>query len=92
MKEMGSLLGLKIGLAIFCAMVAMSAAAFADDAKPAGLNPTDVKNALGMSIYLQGGYTYNANASGPGGSAGTNDLRGFDQPANSFELDMAEIV
>jgi len=92
MKKMGSILGLKIGLAIFCAMAAMSAAAFAEDAKPAGLNPTDVKNALGMSIYLQGGYTYNANASGPGGSAGINDLRGFDQPANSFELDMAEIV
>jgi len=89
---MGSLRGLKIGLAIFCAMGAISTAVFADDAKPAGLNPVDVKNALGMSIYLQGGYTYNANASGPGGSAGTNDLRGFDQPANSFELDMAEIV
>ncbi len=92
MKRMGSLRGLKIGLAIFCAMGAISTAVFADDAKPAGLNPVDVKNALGMSIYLQGGYTYNANASGPGGSAGTNDLRGFDQPANSFELDMAEIV
>jgi Putative beta-barrel porin-2, OmpL-like. bbp2 len=92
MKRSGSLCGLKIGLAIFCAMAAISAAAFAEDAKPAGLNPVDVKNALGMSIYLQGGYTYNANASGPGGSAGTNDLRGFDQPANSFELDMAEIV
>jgi hypothetical protein len=89
---MGSLRGLKIGLAIFCAMGAISTAVFADDAKPAGLNPVDVKNALGMSIYLQGGYTYNANASGPGGSAGINDLRGFDQPANSFELDMAEIV
>jgi putative OmpL-like beta-barrel porin-2 len=74
------------GTAVFAVPV------FAEDAKPAGLNPVDVKNALGMSIYLQGGYTYNANASGPGGSAGTNDLRGFDQPANSFELDMAEIV
>jgi len=78
--------------ALIAAMGAISTAVFADDAKPAGLNPVDVKNALGMSIYLQGGYTYNANASGPGGSAGINDLRGFDQPANSFELDMAEIV
>ncbi len=92
MKKMGSIRGLKIGLAIFCAHGGNVSGSFADDAKPAGLNPTDVKNALGMSIYLQGGYTYNANASGPGGSAGTNDLRGFDQPANSFELDMAEIV
>ena len=45
MKKMGSILGLKIGLAIFCVMAAMSAAAFAEDAKPAGSNPTDVKNA-----------------------------------------------
>ncbi len=92
MNKMGSILGLKIGLAIFCAMVAMSALAFADDAKPAGLNPVDVKNALGMSIYLQGGYTINENASGPAGGAGFNNLRGFDQQANSFNLDMAEIV
>ncbi len=92
MKRMGSVLGLKIGFAIFCAMVAMSAAAFADDAKPAGLNPVDVKNALGMSIYLQSGYTINDNASGPAGAAGLNDLRGFDQQANSFNLDMAELV
>jgi len=78
--------------ALIASTAVFAAPVFADDAKPAGLNPVDVKNALGMSIYLQGGYTYNANASGPGGSAGINDLRGFDQPANSFELDMAEIV
>jgi len=88
MKKVVSLMcsALIAGTAVFAAPV------FAEDAKPAGLNPVDVKNALGMSIYLQGGYTYNPNASGPGGSAGTNDLRAFDQPANSFELDMAEIV
>ena len=57
MKKMGSILGLKIGLAIFCAMVAMSAAAFAEDAKPASpaVSADDLKKALGMSIYLQGG-------------------------------------
>ena len=31
MKKMSSILGLKIGLMIFSAMVAMSAAAFAED-------------------------------------------------------------
>ncbi|HXY54616.1 MAG TPA: hypothetical protein VEM40_08100, partial [Nitrospirota bacterium] len=60
MKKLGSLLGLKIGLAVFCAAAALAASAFAEDAKPAGLNPDDLKKALGLSIYLQGGYTYNA--------------------------------
>ncbi|HUI46549.1 MAG TPA: hypothetical protein VL122_11280, partial [Nitrospirota bacterium] len=80
--------------ALIAGTAAFAAPVFAEDAKPASptISADDIKKALGMSIYLQGGYTYNANASGPGGSAGTNDLRGFDQPANSFELDMAEIV
>jgi Putative beta-barrel porin-2, OmpL-like. bbp2 len=94
MKKLCSLLGLKIGLALFCATVAATAAAYADDAKPAGLNPTDVKNALGMSIYLQSGYTYNPDASnaGPYGTGSQNDLRIFDHDADSFQLDLAELV
>jgi predicted secreted protein len=31
----------------------------ADDAKSSGTTIEDIKNMLGMSIYLQGGYTYN---------------------------------
>jgi hypothetical protein len=61
--------------------------AFAEDAKPAGLNPSDVKNALGMSIYLQGGITYNDKAS----ANDVNDQRWFDQKANSFMLDLMEL-
>ena len=89
MKKMGSLLGLKIGLMIFCAMVAMSAAAFAEDAKPAAplVSADDIKKALGMSIYLQSGYTYNGNAS----TGQINDLRAFDTKANSFGLDLLEL-
>ena len=98
MQKIGSILGLKIGLAVFCAAAALAASAFAEDAKPAGLNPDDLKKALGLSIYLQGGYTYNANAGS--GAAGTteegqseqNDFRVFDHKANSFTLDLAEIV
>jgi hypothetical protein len=92
MKRFGTILGVKIGLAIFCACMAMSATAFAEDAKQAGLNPDDIKKALGLSIYLQGGYTYNGDASGPSGSGSENDLRGYDHKANSFVLDLAEIV
>jgi hypothetical protein len=99
MKKLGSLLGLKIGLAIFCAMTAMTTAAFAEDAKPAAapaVSADDLKKALGLSIYLQAGYTFNANASSISGVAGDpgseNNLRAFDHKANSFTLDLAEIV
>ena len=92
MKKLGSLLGLKIGLAVFCAAAALSSAAFAEDAKPSGLNPDDLKKALGLSIYLQGGYTYNGNAGTIGGEPEQNDFRLFDHKANSFTLDLAQIM
>lgn len=88
MKKIGLVVGRKLGLVVFCAMVALTATAFAEEAKPAGLNPDDVKKALGMSIYLQGGYTYNDKAS----TGEKNDLRVFDQKAASFGLDLAELV
>ena len=88
MKKIGNVLGRKFGMAVFCAMVALTATAFAEEAKPAGLNPDDLKKALGLSIYLQGGYTYNDKAS----AGEKNDLRVFDQKADSFGLDLAEIV
>src|SRR4030042_3823200 len=63
------------------------------EAKPA-LTPEDVKNVvngvkdfLGLSIYLQGGYT--CNFRNP--DSGTNRQRIFDQEANSFLLDLAQI-
>jgi Putative beta-barrel porin-2, OmpL-like. bbp2 len=96
MKRIGMVLGIKVGLAVFCAMVALTATAFAEDPKPAGLNPDDLKKALGLSIYLQGGYTVNANASSESGVVGAagseNNLRVFDHKANSFTLDLAQIV
>jgi hypothetical protein len=99
MKKIGMILGLKLGLAIFCAMAAMSAAAFAEDVKPAApaISADDLKKALGLSIYLQGGYTYNGNASASGpfddtGNGEQNDFRVFDHKANSFTLDLAQIV
>ena len=96
MKKIVSVVGRKLGLAVFCAMVALTATAFAEEAKPAGLNPDDLKKALGLSIYLQGGYTYNGNASSltgvPGDPGEENNLRVFDHKANSFGLDLAQIV
>ncbi len=94
MRKLGSVLGLKIGLAIFCAVMAMSLAAHAEDAKPAAplISTDDIKKALGMSIYLQAGYTYNGNASSNSTSGSENDLRLYDHKANSFILDLAEII
>ena len=76
-------------MVLFCA-AAFATDAFAQDAKPAqpAISADDLKKALGMSIYLQGGYTYNGNAS----TGEMNDLRIFDQKANSFLLDLAQIV
>jgi hypothetical protein len=75
---------------------AMVTPVFAEDAKPGGLNPDDLKKALGLSIYLQGGYTVNADASSEtgvvGGPGSENNLRVFDHKANSFGLDLAQIV
>lgn len=74
--------------ALIAGTAAFAAPVFAEEAKPAGLKPDEVKSALGMSVYVQGGYTYNGKAS----TGEKNDLRVFDQKANSFGLDLAELV
>jgi len=63
------------------------------EAKPP-LPPEDVKNVvngikdyLGLSIYLQGGYTFNFRNP----DSGTNEQRVFDQKADSFLLDLSQI-
>lgn len=46
-----------------------------------------IKNYLGLSIYLQGGYTFNFRNP----DSGTNGQRIFDQKANTFLIDLAQI-
>lgn len=70
------------------ALFSIVVAAGAEDAKPAPNPLADIKTALGMSIYIQGGYTYNFKNPDPR----ENDLRVFDHKANSFGLDLAQIV
>ena len=60
----------------------------------AALSPEDIKNVvngikdyLGLSIYLQGGYTFNFRNP----DSGINEQRIFDQKANSFLIDLAQI-
>ena len=47
----------------------------------------DIKNLLGMSIYFQGGYTFNFETP----DSGTNRQRIFDQKANGLLIDLAQI-
>jgi len=56
------------------------------EAKPA-VSLEEIKNLLGMSIYLQGGYTFNFNNP----DSMTNEQRVFDSKANTFLLDLAQI-
>jgi len=56
------------------------------EAKPA-IPAEEIKNFLGLSIYLQGGFT--SNFSNP--NSEKNEQRIFDQKANTFLLDLAQI-
>jgi hypothetical protein len=76
-----------IGLMLLV-ILTFSAGAWADEEKKAsGINVDEIKKALGLSIYLQGGYNYNFASP----DSGENQLRVFDQKANSFTLDLAQI-
>ena len=48
---------------------------------------TDIKDYLGLSIYLQGGYTYNFRRP----DSRINEQRVFDREDNSFLIDLAQI-
>src|SRR5512144_311579 len=73
---------------MFLMLMMFISKAYAEDAKPAGTSLDDIKNMLGLSIYLQGGYNYNFENP----DSEENRLRVFDHKANSFTLDLAQIV
>ena len=56
--------------------------------KPAATAPADIKSLLGLSIYLQGGYTFNFRSP----DSRENDLRVFDHKANSLGIDLAQLI
>ena len=68
--------------AIFLLLYLFASSAHAEDAKPTGLNVDDIKKALGLSIYLQGGYTYNFKNP----DSGENDLRVFGPPVEQLHF------
>jgi len=73
---------------LFMMIFTSAAKAGAEEAKSAGTSFDDIKKTLGVSIYLQGGYTYNLKNP----DSGENEFRVFDHKANSFTLDLAQIV
>lgn len=77
---------LNITLAFLLVFVFVAAAG-AEEAKPAVTTVDSIKNALGMSLYLQAGYTYNFKNP----DSQENELRVFDHKANSFTLDLAQL-
>ncbi len=56
------------------------------------MSAREIKKALGISFYVQGGYTYNESASNGSTQDSVNDLRVFDHDANSLTLDLAQIL
>ena len=79
MKKALGVFGLGLIMVLFFGVFA----AWADDAKT---DPVDkLKQELGLSVYLQGGFTGNLRG------ADTNDWRVFDHSGNSFTLDLVEL-
>src|SRR5574340_910904 len=73
---------------LFLMMTTLEVGAGAEETKAGSMTVDEIKSALGMSVYVQGGYTYNF--ADPDNR--TNDLRVFDHEANSFTLDLAQLV
>ncbi len=78
---------LKIGF-VFMVLFAFVTSAGAEEKKTGSMTVDEIKSALGMSVYVQGGYTYNFED--PNNQ--TNELRVFDHKSNSFTVDLAQVV
>jgi hypothetical protein len=74
---------------LFVVLLGFNAAVWADEEKKStGVTVEDIKKMLGLSVYLQGGYTYNFESP----DSQENDFRVFDHRANSFTVDLAQLV
>jgi hypothetical protein len=73
---------------LFLMMTTFVALSGAEEMKAGSMTVDEIKSALGMSVYVQGGYTYNFED--PDNQ--TNDLRVFDHKANSFTVDLAQLI
>jgi hypothetical protein len=71
-------------LSILC----LTSMASAEEKKIGNMTIDELKKELGMGLYLQGSYLYNFKNS----ATQENELRVFDHKANSFTLDLAQLV
>jgi hypothetical protein len=79
--------GVRLSL-LFLFIFVFVASARAEEKKADGITVEDIKKAIGLSIYLQGGYTYNFENP----DSQENEFRVFDHKANSFTFDLAQLV
>jgi hypothetical protein len=77
-----------LGLLFFIMISLVTVSWAEEEKKTGGMTVEDIKKALGLSIYLQGGFTYNFENP----DSRENELRVFDHKANNFTLDLAQIV
>jgi Putative beta-barrel porin-2, OmpL-like. bbp2 len=76
-----------LGFLLFALLSSVTVSWAEKEEKSGAMTIDDIKKALGLSLYFQGGFTYNfANP-----DSQENDLRVFDHRANNFTLDLAEI-
>ncbi len=82
-----------LGLALLCGIAGISAPASAEEKKLGDMTLSDLKKELGISAYVQAGYTYNGDPmTNVANSSTQNAVRGFDHNANMFQFDLAELV
>jgi hypothetical protein len=75
------------GLAVFVILSSVIVSWAEEEKKTGSMTIEDIKKAVGLSIYLQGGFTYNFENP----DSEENKFRVFDHRANNFTLDLAQI-
>ena len=78
----------KIVVSFVVVMIVAFGLSASAEVKVGDMTLNELREAMGMSIYLQAGYTFNF--SNPENRL--NDFRAFDQQANSFTIDLAQLV
>jgi hypothetical protein len=75
------------GLLFYMMFALVTVSWAAEEKKTGSMTIENIKKTLGLSIYLQGGFTYNFENP----DSEENEFRVFDHRANNFTLDLAQI-
>ena len=82
------ILAVMMGLAALAGVAGVSTTASAEDATIGSMTLDQLKSALGMSAYVQAGYTYNIKNP----PSMTNELRAFDGAHDSATIDLVQLI